>query len=134
MIQFFGSNIPCFEYLKSCPSNILRCQSCTRELFYYQWSGFHHTLLLVQITLKPKKELNKFQFFLHKMTRQSLKLGKLMTDQVANTIGHVQWLNILTPAILYKWRGVCRGCMENDVCRLFAFTGRTVAWSIFIMS
>ena len=43
---------------KSCASYVLRCQSRTRELFYYQWSGFHkiiwrtaenraHTLLLV---------------------------------------------------------------------------------------
>ena len=32
----------------------------------------------------PKKELNNFHFFVHQMTRQSLKLGKNMTNQVAN--------------------------------------------------
>ena len=47
VIQFFGSNIECFEYLKSHASNVLRCQSYTRELFYNQWPRFHHTLLLV---------------------------------------------------------------------------------------
>ena len=46
-------------------------------------------LFLLPITLKPEKELNNFEFFLHKMTGQSLKLGKLMTNQVANTFGHV---------------------------------------------
>ena len=48
------------------------------------------SLFLLPITLKPKKELNTFEFFLHKMTGQSLKLGKFMTDQVANTFGHVR--------------------------------------------
>ena len=47
VIQFSGSNIECFEYLKSCASNVLRHQSCTGKLFYYQWPGFHHRLLLV---------------------------------------------------------------------------------------
>ena len=47
VIQFFRSNTECFEYLKSCASNVLRRQSRTGELFYYYWSGFHHTLLLV---------------------------------------------------------------------------------------
>ena len=48
--------------------------------------------------MKPKKELNNFQFFLHKMTRQSLKSGKFMTYQVTNMFGHVQWPSaILTP-------------------------------------
>ena len=47
MIQFFGSNIKCFEYLKSCTLNVLRCHSHTGELFYYQWPGFHYTLLFI---------------------------------------------------------------------------------------
>ena len=42
VIQFFGSNIKHFEYLKSGTLNVVR-----RELFYYQWPGFHRTLLLV---------------------------------------------------------------------------------------
>ena len=29
------------------------------------------------------------------MTRQSLKLGKIMTNQVANMFGHVRWLSII---------------------------------------
>ena len=29
------------------------------------------------------------------MTGQSLKLGKFMTDQVVNTLGHVGWLNVI---------------------------------------
>ena len=41
------------------------------------------------MTIKPKKELDNFHFFVHKMTKQSLNLGKYMTDQVANTLGHV---------------------------------------------
>ena len=45
--------------------------------------------------MKPKKELKNLQFFLHKMTRQSMKLGKFMTNQVANMFGHVWWLNAL---------------------------------------
>ena len=28
------------------------------------------------------------------MTRASLKLGKFMTDQVANAFGHVRWLSV----------------------------------------
>ena len=47
MVQFFESNIKCFEYLKSYASNILRRQSCTGKLLYYEWPGFHHILLLV---------------------------------------------------------------------------------------
>ena len=47
MIQFFRSNIECFEYPELCTLNALRHQSDMRELFYYQWPGFHHTLLLV---------------------------------------------------------------------------------------
>ena len=35
-------------------------------------------------------ELNNFQFFEHKTTGQSLKLEKLLTNQVANTLGDVQ--------------------------------------------
>ena len=31
-----------------------------------------------------------FVFFVHKMTEQSLKLGKFMTDQLANTFGHAR--------------------------------------------
>ena len=41
-------------------------------------------------TLKPKKERNNFQFFVHIMTRQSLKLGKFMTNQMENMFGHVR--------------------------------------------
>ena len=49
MIRFFLSNIECFEYRmfwipKSCKSNVLRCQSRTGELFYYQWPGFHQVI------------------------------------------------------------------------------------------
>ena len=40
--------------------------------------------------MKVKKELNIFQFLVHKMTRQSLDLGKFMTNQVVNTFSHVQ--------------------------------------------
>ena len=47
VIQFFGSNNKCFGYLKLSASNVLRCQSHTGELFYYQWPGFYHTLSLV---------------------------------------------------------------------------------------
>ena len=43
VIQFFGSNIECFEDLKSCGFNTVRHQSLMGELFYYQWPGFHHT-------------------------------------------------------------------------------------------
>ena len=58
-------------------------------------------LLLWWITLKPKKELNNFQFLLRKMTRQGLKLGRFMTKQVANTLSHVQWrIVIFTPEYL----------------------------------
>ena len=46
VIQFFSSNVECFEYLKSSASNVLKRQSLTGELFHYQWSGFYHTLLL----------------------------------------------------------------------------------------
>ena len=59
--------------------------------------------LLRWCTLKPKKEQNNFHFFPHKMTRQSLKLGKFMTDQVANTFGYL-WL--------IKWQ--IRLAMSND--------------------
>ena len=49
--------------------------------------------------MKPKKELNNFQFSLHKMTGQSLKLGKFMTDQAVNTFGHARWPSVIsTPA------------------------------------
>ena len=54
-------------------------------------------LFLLPITLKPEKELNNFEFFLHKMTGQSLKLGKFMTNQVANTFGHVDDRMLLQP-------------------------------------
>ena len=52
-------------------------------------------LLLWKITLKPKKELN-FWFFVPKMTRQSFKLEKFMTDQVAYTFAYVRWLNVIS--------------------------------------
>ena len=57
------------------------------------------SLFLLPITLKPKKELNTFEFFLHKMTGQSLKLGKFMTDQVANTFGHVRWPGVISTPV-----------------------------------
>ena len=41
-------------------------------LFLLRWS----------ITLKTKKKLSSFRFFVQKMTGHSLKLGKLMIDQV----------------------------------------------------
>ena len=54
---------------------------------------FLSSQFLLYYTLKPKKELNSFEFFFHKMARQSLKLGKFVTkiyDQVENRFGHVQ--------------------------------------------
>ena len=47
VIEFFESNIEYFEYLKLCALNVVRRQSRTGDLFYYQWPGFHHALLLV---------------------------------------------------------------------------------------
>ena len=35
----------------------------------------------------------------HKMTGQSLKLGKFMTDQVANMFGHVRWPNAISTSV-----------------------------------
>ena len=59
--------------------------------------------------MKPEKELNKFQLFVHKFTGQSLKLGKIMTDRVANTFGHVRWPSVIsTPGLeetAYQERG-----------------------------
>ena len=52
--------------------------------------------------MKPKKELDNFQFLVHRMTGQSLKLGKYMTDQVANTLGHVRWLSFI---LISPWSG-----------------------------
>ena len=115
MIQFFGSIIKYFVYLKLCVyanSNDIRRQSRT---FYYQWPGFYHTLLLVKLCgifwfryfyfvdkllWNLIKELNNFKFFLHKMTGQRLKLGKFMTDQVANTFGHVWWPSVISTPVL----------------------------------
>ena len=57
-------------------------------------------LLRFKITLKSQKELHNFQFNLHKMIEQSLKLGKCMTDQVANTSGHVRWLSVSSTIVL----------------------------------
>ena len=34
--------------------------------------------------------------FVHKMTGQSLKLGKFMTDQAANTFGRVLWPSVIS--------------------------------------
>ena len=48
VIQFFGSNIKCFEYPESCASNILRRQSRTGELMHSR-PGFHHILILVNL-------------------------------------------------------------------------------------
>ena len=48
VIQFFESNIKCFEYLKSFALNVLMHQSCMGELFYYKWSGFYHTLIMLR--------------------------------------------------------------------------------------
>ena len=42
---------------------------------------FLNFLFLLYCTLKPKKKLNNFEIFVHKMTRQSLKLGKFMTEK-----------------------------------------------------
>ena len=47
VIQFFGSNIECFEYLTSFASNVLMHQSGTGELLYYIWPGFYHPLSLI---------------------------------------------------------------------------------------
>ena len=47
VIQFFGSNIECFEDLKSCEFITFRHQSLMGELSYYQWPGFPHTLLVI---------------------------------------------------------------------------------------
>ena len=41
------------------------------------------------ITVKPKNELNNFRFFVHKMTAQSFKLEKFMTNQAENLFGHI---------------------------------------------
>ena len=41
--------------------------------------------------------------FVHKMTGQSLKLGKFMTDQVANMFGRVRWPSVIsTPEAVNK--------------------------------
>ena len=58
-------------------------------------------LLLWQITIKPKIELNNFHIFVHKMIKQSLKLRKFLTDQVVNMLGHVWWLSIISTPDIY---------------------------------
>ena len=89
-------------------------------------------LLLWQITIKPKIELNNFHIFVHKMIKQSLKLGKFSTDQVVNMLGHVWWLSIIsTPQppfleffrdspILMKggreWLVCCSPCYQCQAC------------------
>ena len=83
------------------------CQEQSTNIItsYVMWYINKHLLdslflLCWWITLKLKKELNNFQLFVHKMTRQSLKLGRFMTNQVANMFGHVQWLSVTsTPGI-----------------------------------
>ena len=60
-------------------------------------------LLHGKIILKPKKKLNNVEILLHKMTRQSLKLAKFMTNQVVNAFGHVQQLSIIsTPEMVFN--------------------------------
>ena len=61
-------------------------------------SNFVISTLLIN-TLKPKKELNDFQFFVHIITGQSLRLGKFMTDQVANMFGHVRWPSVISTPV-----------------------------------
>ena len=82
--NFFGSNIKCFEYLQSYAANVLQHQSCTGKLFYYQWPGFHYTLLLVILHGRQ----TSFGFAI-----QHLKSEKFLINQVANAIGHVCYFN-----------------------------------------
>ena len=53
-------------------------------------------LFLLRCALEPKNELNNFQFFDLKMTRQSLKLEKFMPDQVEITFDHVRWPKVIS--------------------------------------
>ena len=53
-------------------------------------------LFLLRCTLEPKNELNNFQFFNLKMTRQNLKLGKFMPNQVEITFDHVRWPRVIS--------------------------------------
>ena len=58
-------------------------------------------LLFWNISLKSKKELNDSQFYVHKLTGQSLKSGKLMTDEVGNTFGHVRRPSVVSTPDFY---------------------------------
>ena len=61
-------------------------------------------LFLLRCALEPKNELNNFQFFDLKMTRQSLKLEKFMPDQVEITFDHVRWPKVIsTPGGCTLW-------------------------------
>ena len=52
-------------------------------------------LLLWKITIQSNKKLSNFHFFVHKMTEQSLKLGKCVTNQVVNILDYAWWLSII---------------------------------------
>ena len=43
MIQFFRSNIECFEYLSHVPQ-MVKVPIAYGELYYYQWPGFHEVI------------------------------------------------------------------------------------------
>ena len=65
--------------------------------------GFVISISLINYLKTLKKELTNFWFLVHKMTVQSLKLGKFIINQVANTFGHVRWLSIiLTPVVTFQ--------------------------------
>ena len=87
-------NILCFPGITTNRKNVnlLRTEQTHYYLLYYMVNKHFlgsSVLLCWYITLKHKKKLDNFQFFVLKMTRQSLILGKLMADQVLNTFGHV---------------------------------------------
>ena len=83
-------------------------EQITRIIMLYYVVNRHllNSLFLLRsyITLKPKKELYNFRFFVHKMTGQSLKLGKFMADHMANRFGHVRLPSVIsTPGILINF-------------------------------
>ena len=72
------------------------------------------------------------------MTGQSLKLGKFMADQVANTFGHVRWLSIIsTPDFEARLMGnIFKISNENRVYKLSTTTKLQnetgfVSWKFF---
>ena len=74
------------------------------QLYYAVNKYLLGLLFLLRCTLEPKNELNNFQFFDRKMTRQNLKLGKFMPNQVEITFDHVWWPRVVsTPGRCTVW-------------------------------